>query len=39
MAARQAVDAWHEGETLAEHAKYNRELKEALDKWGGMRPV
>jgi len=39
MAARQAIDAVHEGETLQEHAKYNRELREALEKWGGMRPV
>lgn len=39
MAARQAIDAVHEGESLLEHAKYNRELREALQKWGGMRPV
>lgn len=39
MAARQAIDAWHEGETLAEHAKYNPELKMALEKWGNLHPV
>nr|VDD89187.1 RuBisCO long chain, Form III-b [uncultured archaeon] len=39
MATRQAIDAVHEGESLKEHAKYNRELREALDKWGSMRPV
>ena len=39
MATRQAIDAVHEGETLQEHAKFNRELREALEKWGGMRPV
>jgi ribulose-bisphosphate carboxylase large chain len=39
MATRQAIDAVHEGESLQEHAKYNRELREALDKWGGMKPV
>ena len=39
MATRQAIDAVHEGETLEEHAKYNPELREALDKWGNLRPV
>lgn len=39
MASRQAIDAFHEGETLTEHSKYNLELRQALDKWGGMRPV
>lgn len=39
MAARQAVDAVHEGETLEKHSRYNPELRQALDKWGGMRPV
>ena len=39
MAARQAIDAVHEGETLQEHAKYNIELRQALDKWGAMKPV
>jgi len=39
MATRQAIDAVHEGETLERHAKFNRELREALDKWGYLRPV
>jgi ribulose-bisphosphate carboxylase large chain len=39
MASRQAIDAWHEGETLQEHAKYNPELKMALEKWGNLHPV
>lgn len=39
MASRQAIDAFHEGETLQEHAKYNKELREALDKWGNLHPV
>mgnify|MGYP001585912573 CR=1 FL=1 len=38
MATRQAIDAVHEGETLANHARYNTELREALDKWGTMHP-
>ena len=38
MAAMQAIQACKEGETLEEHAKYNRELKEALEKWGHLRP-
>jgi len=39
MATRQAIDAVHEGETLQEHARYNPELRQALDKWGGLHPV
>ncbi len=39
MAARQAIDAVHEGETLENHAKFNPELREALDKWSHLRPV
>ena len=39
MATRQAIDAVHEGETLEQHAKYNKELREALEKWGHLRPV
>lgn len=39
MASRQAIDAVHEGESLQEHAKYNKELREALDKWGNLHPV
>ena len=39
MATRQAIDAIHEGETLEEHAKYNLELREALEKWSHLRPV
>nr|VDS11168.1 RuBisCO long chain, Form III-b [uncultured Candidatus Pacearchaeota archaeon] len=39
MATRQAIDAVHEGETLREHAKYNLELAQALEKWGNLRPV
>ena len=39
MATRQAIDAVHEGETLEEYAKYNKELREALEKWGHLRPV
>lgn len=34
MAARQAVDAFVEGVSLAEYSKEHRELGEALDKWG-----
>ncbi|MEK6915080.1 MAG: type III ribulose-bisphosphate carboxylase [Nanoarchaeota archaeon] len=39
MATRQAIDAIHEGESLEEHAKYNPELKMALEKWSHLRPV
>ena len=39
MATRQAIDAVHEGETLEQHAKFNPELREALDKWSHLRPV
>ncbi len=38
MAAMQAIQACKEGETLEEHAKYNKELREALDKWGRLHP-
>ena len=34
MAARQAVDAFVEGASLADYADEHKELKEALDKWG-----
>jgi ribulose-bisphosphate carboxylase large chain len=34
MAARQAVDAFVEGVSLADYAEEHKELKEALDKWG-----
>jgi ribulose-bisphosphate carboxylase large chain len=34
MAARQAVEAFVSGTSLADYAKEHKELKEALDKWG-----
>jgi ribulose-bisphosphate carboxylase large chain len=37
-ATMQAIDAVMEGETLAEKAKTGPELKQALDKWGYMKP-
>ncbi len=38
MATMQAIQAVKEGESLGEHAKYNRELREALGKWGKLKP-
>ena len=37
-AAMQAVEASMEGETLAEKAKHAPELREALEKWGHLKP-
>ncbi len=37
-AAMQAIEASMEGETLAEKAKTSPELKEALEKWGYLKP-
>ncbi len=38
MATMQAIQATKEGEMLEQHAKYNKELAEALDKWGRLHP-
>lgn len=37
-AVMQAIDAVLEGIDLNEHAKKNRELKQALEKWGYLKP-
>ncbi len=39
MAMRQAIEATLEGESLEDYAKNHKELKEALDYWGYMKPV
>ncbi len=39
MAAMQAIEATMEGTSLEEAARGNRELKQALEKWGHMKPV
>ena len=38
-ASMQAIEASLEGETLEEAAKSHLELREALEKWGHMKPV
>ncbi len=35
----QAIEAWKEGIKLEEYAKSHKELREALKKWGHLRPV
>ncbi len=35
----QAIEAWKEGVSLEEKAKKHKELREALKKWGHLRPV
>jgi ribulose-bisphosphate carboxylase large chain len=35
----QAIESWKEGVTLEEKARTNKELAEALDKWGYIKPV
>lgn len=39
MAAMQAIDATMNNISLEEASKKNKELRQALDKWGYMRPV
>ena len=39
MAVRQAIEAKKKGITLKEQAEKNKELKEALEKWGKLKPV
>ncbi|MGC8628728.1 MAG: type III ribulose-bisphosphate carboxylase [Candidatus Micrarchaeia archaeon] len=39
MAMRQAIEATMEGTSLEEYATNHKELKEALDWWGYMKPV
>lgn len=38
-ASMQAIEATLKGETLEEAAKTHKELREALEKWGHMKPV
>lgn len=38
-AAMQAIEATMDGITLSEYAKNHVELREALDKWGEMKPI
>ena len=38
-ATMQALDAWNEGMKLEEKAKTQRELREALEKWGHHKPM
>lgn len=38
-ATMQALDAWNEGVSLEEKAKTERELREALEKWGRHKPM
>ncbi len=35
----QAIEAYHEGVSLEEYAKKHKELAQALEKWGYLRPV
>ncbi len=38
IAVRQALEAYYSGIPLEEYAKTHRELREALEKWGKVRP-
>jgi len=38
-ATMQALDAWNEGVPLEEKAKTEKELREALEKWGHHKPM
>jgi len=38
MAVRQALEAYYSGIPLEEYAKTHKELREALEKWGKVRP-
>ena len=38
-AAMQAIEAWQSGHSLADYSKSHTELKQALEKWGLMKPI